>query len=62
MELYYCPKCKGELKPIYRNVYKEQGKEGVVYRTIDGAIAKPAEWLCESCKTTLAIELTGIIC
>jgi len=58
MEIRFCPKCKGELKPVYKDVHKEEGK----YRTIDGAIALPIEWFCGSCKEMFKIVVVGIVC
>jgi len=57
MENLFCPKCKGALKPVYRNAYK-QGDE---YVTIDGAVAKPSEWLCEESNVLYKIEEVGIV-
>ena len=58
MEKSYCPKCKGNLKPVYRNAYK--GKDGRYY-TLDGAVTKPKEWLCEPCERIFFIEIVGIL-
>ena len=58
MEPMFCPKCRGELKPVYRKAYK-QGNE---YKTIEGAVAKPDEWLCENCRRFFKIEEVGILC
>ncbi len=58
MENLSCPKCKGELKPVYRNAYKEANG----YVTIEGAVAVPSEWLCETCKVLLLIKEVGKLC
>ena len=60
MKPKFCPKCKEELKPIYKDVFKTKDKDE--YRTIDGAIARPSEWFCENCKEIFRIEVVGIVC
>ena len=53
-----CPECQGELKPLYKDAWSKEKDE---YKTIDGAIAKPADWLCEVCKKIFKIETVRII-
>lgn len=57
MEKRFCPKCQNEIKPIYGKAYKEKGE----WRTFDGAIARPKEWLCSICKEIYTIEVVGIV-
>lgn len=63
MEPKFCPKCQGNLKPVYRDVFRIKGK----YMTWDegknkAVRASPAEWLCENCREMFKIEVMGILC
>ncbi len=58
MEHKFCPECQGELKPLYKDAWSKEKDE---YKTIDGTIAKPSDFLCEVCKKIFKIETVRII-
>ncbi len=60
MENLYCPVCGIELQPVYKGTVLKEKKSGKV-TTLDGAAARPAEWLCVTCKKLFRIEVAGTI-
>ena len=57
-----CPKCQGELKPIYKDVFRVKGIPMTWDKERNKIIeARPAEWLCETCKEIFNIEVVGIL-
>ena len=66
MEIEFCPKCQGELKPIYRDVLRVPRVSGEIMELDEKGDklipARPREWLCENCKEMFKIEVVGILC